>query len=231
MASGSPWLKARECPGPGARSSPGTAARFRSSTRFVGSTARSSGKRTRPPPRPSSPTPWASSAWAARMAGPAMASRTPRASSTSARRRARLPAPGEDGASITRDRRPPRARSPPRPPPGAWGVGSIHQLAWRTDDEEHQLKVRAQVETAGGNATPVIDRFWFKSVYFREPGGVLFELATDGPGFSIDEDPGHLGGARMPPPPPDPPPARPRRPPRPPPAPPPPGPGTTPPKP
>ena len=42
-------------------------------------------------------------------------------------------------------------------------------------------------------ATPVIDRFWFRSVYFLEPGGVLFELATDGPGFSVDEDPKHLG--------------------------------------
>ncbi|MCS7039366.1 MAG: ring-cleaving dioxygenase, partial [Caldilineales bacterium] len=41
--------------------------------------------------------------------------------------------------------------------------------------------------------TPPIDRFWFRSVYFREPGGVLFELATDGPGFAVDEDPAHLG--------------------------------------
>ena len=41
--------------------------------------------------------------------------------------------------------------------------------------------------------TPVIDRFWFKSVYFKEPGGVLFELATEGPGFAVDEDPAHLG--------------------------------------
>jgi len=54
-------------------------------------------------------------------------------------------------------------------------------------------KVRARVETGGSQATPVIDRFWFKSVYFKEPGGVLFELATDGPGFSVDEDPAHLG--------------------------------------
>jgi glyoxalase family protein len=76
---------------------------------------------------------------------------------------------------------------------GAWGVGSIHHLAWRVDDERHQLVVRAQVESAGGHATPVIDRFWFKSVYFKEPGGVLFELATDGPGFAVDEDPRHLG--------------------------------------
>ncbi len=71
---------------------------------------------------------------------------------------------------------------------GRWGVGAIHHLAWRVDDEEHQLAVRAQVEKAGPNATPVIDRFWFKSVYFKEPGGVLFELATDGPGFAVDED-------------------------------------------
>jgi len=76
---------------------------------------------------------------------------------------------------------------------GAWGVGSVHHLAWRVDDEIHQATVRQLVETAGARPTPVIDRFWFKSVYFREPGGVLFELATDGPGFSVDEDPGHLG--------------------------------------
>jgi glyoxalase family protein len=76
---------------------------------------------------------------------------------------------------------------------GAWGVGSIHHLAWRVDDEEHQLEVRRQIEDAGTGATPVIDRFWFKSVYFREPGGVLFELATDGPGFATDEAPAHLG--------------------------------------
>jgi glyoxalase family protein len=76
---------------------------------------------------------------------------------------------------------------------GAWGVGSVHHLAWRVDDEQQQLRVRAQVEQAGGHATPVIDRFWFKSVYFKEPGGVLFELATDGPGFAIDEDQAHLG--------------------------------------
>lgn len=76
---------------------------------------------------------------------------------------------------------------------GAWGVGAVHHIAWRVDDEEHQATMRARVETAGAHPTPVIDRFWFKSVYFREPGGVLFELATDGPGFAVDEDAGHLG--------------------------------------
>ena len=76
---------------------------------------------------------------------------------------------------------------------GAWGTGSIHHIAWRVDDEAHQLEVRNSVAASGTHPTPVIDRFWFKSVYFREPGGVLFELATEGPGFSVDEDSAHLG--------------------------------------
>ncbi len=83
-------------------------------------------------------------------------------------------------------------REVPNAPRGAWGTGSIHHLAWRVDDEAHQREVRAHVES-GAHPTPVIDRFWFKSVYFKEPGGVLFELATDGPGFAVDEDPAHLG--------------------------------------
>jgi glyoxalase family protein len=83
---------------------------------------------------------------------------------------------------------------------GQWGVGSVHHLAWRVDDEVHQLRVRQAVEAIGGSPTPVIDRFWFKSVYFQEPGGVLFELATDGPGFAVDEDPAHLGEALVLPP-------------------------------
>jgi glyoxalase family protein len=76
---------------------------------------------------------------------------------------------------------------------GAWGTGSIHHLAWRVTDEEHQVALRRQVEESGAHPTPVIDRFWFRSVYFKEPGGVLFELATDGPGFAVDEAPEHLG--------------------------------------
>ena len=53
--------------------------------------------------------------------------------------------------------------------------------------------MRAAVEAVGLSPTPVIDRFWFHSVYYREPGGTLFELATDGPGFDRDEDPDRLG--------------------------------------
>jgi hypothetical protein len=60
-------------------------------------------------------------------------------------------------------------------------------------DDAEQLAMRDQIEMSGSRITPVIDRFWFKSVYFREPGGVLFEIATDGPGFTTDEDPSHLG--------------------------------------
>jgi glyoxalase family protein len=84
-------------------------------------------------------------------------------------------------------------RETPAAARGAWGTGSIHHLAWRVDDEAHQLKVRKRVVEGGAQPTPVIDRFWFKSVYFPEPGGVLFELATDGPGFAVDEDQEKLG--------------------------------------
>ncbi len=84
--------------------------------------------------------------------------------------------------------------------PGRWGVGGVHHLAWRVRDDHHQREVRQRVAWAGLSPTPVIDRFWFKSVYFREPGGVLFELATDGPGFAVDEDPERLGTALVLPP-------------------------------
>ncbi len=95
---------------------------------------------------------------------------------------------GFDGAAGVLDiRETPDARR------GAWGSGSVHHLAWRVDDAQHQAAMRLQVETAGAQPTPVIDRFWFQSVYFKEPGGVLFELATDGPGFAVDEDPARLG--------------------------------------
>jgi glyoxalase family protein len=91
-------------------------------------------------------------------------------------------------------------RATPEEHRGAWGVGSIHHLAWRVADEEHQAEARRRVVAAGGRPTPVIDRFWFKSVYFLEPGGVLFELATDGPGFAVDESPERLGEALVLPP-------------------------------
>jgi glyoxalase family protein len=76
---------------------------------------------------------------------------------------------------------------------GAWGTGGIHHVAWRVPDDATELAVRARIAEARRRPTEVIDRFWFKSVYFLEPGGVLFELATDGPGFTVDEDPASLG--------------------------------------
>lgn len=78
-------------------------------------------------------------------------------------------------------------------PRGRMGTGTVHHVAFRVPDEATQMAVRAKVDAAGRQPTPVIDRFWFRSVYFLEPGGVLFELATDGPGFAVDEDAGHLG--------------------------------------
>jgi len=69
----------------------------------------------------------------------------------------------------------------------------VHHVAWRTPDPETQVTWRDTLLTAGRNVTPVIDRWYFKSIYYREPGGVLFEIATDGPGFTIDEPPEKLG--------------------------------------
>src|SRR5438874_2183338 len=70
---------------------------------------------------------------------------------------------------------------------GLVGVGTVHHVAWRTPTDEQQKLLRSNIVKAGLNATPVIDRVYFHSVYFREPGGVLFEIATDLPGFMIDE--------------------------------------------
>jgi catechol 2,3-dioxygenase-like lactoylglutathione lyase family enzyme len=76
---------------------------------------------------------------------------------------------------------------------GAGGVGTIHHVAFRAEDDEAQLVKRAEIEEQGINITPVIDRQYFHSVYFREPGGVLFEIATDPPGFTLDESEAELG--------------------------------------
>ncbi|MGE0639508.1 MAG: ring-cleaving dioxygenase [Thermoanaerobaculia bacterium] len=81
----------------------------------------------------------------------------------------------------------------PDTPRGMWGTGAIHHLAWRVEDDAHELELREAIAAAGSHPTAVIDRFWFRSVYFKEPGGVLFELATDGPGFAVDEEPSRLG--------------------------------------
>ena len=95
-------------------------------------------------------------------------------------------APGGSGARLELAARPDTPR-------GFWGTGAIHHLAFRVDDAAHELALREAIAAAGPHPTPVIDRFWFQSVYFKEPGGVLFELATDGPGFGVDEPMAKLG--------------------------------------
>jgi len=78
--------------------------------------------------------------------------------------------------------------------PGAHlGRGGVHHVAFRTPDDEEHAAWRERIQGAGLGVTPQINRYYFRSIYFREPGGVLFEIATDGPGFATDEDAAHLG--------------------------------------
>src|SRR5262245_12699162 len=85
----------------------------------------------------------------------------------------------------------------PGGPHGRLGTGTVHHIAWRTTDEAQQLQWRSELARLGYNVTPVIDRNYFHSIYYREPGGVLFEIATDPPGFAIDEPQAHLGERLM----------------------------------
>lgn len=96
--------------------------------------------------------------------------------------------PGAGGSGAIVD-----LREMPSEPRGKWGPGVVHHVAWRVPDDRTELAARAQIAEAGAQPTEVIDRFWFRSVYFREPGGVLFEIATDGPGFAVDEPTESLG--------------------------------------
>jgi glyoxalase family protein len=75
---------------------------------------------------------------------------------------------------------------------GLSGAGTVHHVAWASTMDDHQAW-RDRVVAAGANVTPVIDRYYFKSIYFREPSGVLFEIATMGPGFDVDEPLESLG--------------------------------------
>ncbi len=88
----------------------------------------------------------------------------------------------------------------PEGPVGEESIGTVHHVAWRTPAPETQVQWRDRLLQAGRNVTPVIDRWYFQSIYYREPGGVLFEIATDGPGFTVDETPEKLGsGLSLPP--------------------------------
>ncbi len=101
--------------------------------------------------------------------------------------------PGGAGASLD-------IRREPDAPSGLVALGAIHHVAWRTPGDREQAAWHQYLAQRGVNVTQIIDRYYFHSIYFREPGGVLFEIATDPPGFAIDEPPERLGsGLRLPP--------------------------------
>jgi glyoxalase family protein len=80
---------------------------------------------------------------------------------------------------------------------GRIGIGTVHHIAFRTLSDENQISIRKNIIKIGLNPTPVMDRTYFHSVYFREPGGVLFEIATDPPGFTVDQKVQDLGKRLM----------------------------------
>jgi glyoxalase family protein len=85
----------------------------------------------------------------------------------------------------------------PGAPRGLQGAGSVHHIAFAVDNRARQLEVREALKDTGWQVTPPIDRDYFWAIYFRTPGGVLFEVATNEPGFARDEDTAHLGQALM----------------------------------
>jgi glyoxalase family protein len=98
-----------------------------------------------------------------------------------------------EGVHVTSGRRRSAYALDPAPPEmGVQGAGTVHHIAWATEPNEQQ-EWRLKVAGAGAHVTPIIDRTYFLSIYFREPGGVLFEIATLGPGFTVDEPLESLG--------------------------------------
>jgi glyoxalase family protein len=103
--------------------------------------------------------------------------------------RLRLQAPGDARGTVVDLMRSDAAST------GRQGRGSIHHVAFRAETDAVQQAWRDTLASAGHDVTPVIDRQYFNAIYFREPGGVLFEIATDPPGFAVDEAPAELGQA------------------------------------
>jgi glyoxalase family protein len=100
---------------------------------------------------------------------------------------------GGEGFEVRGERRGGRyAYDDPPESPGVQSAGTVHHVAFASTMDDHEAW-RERLQQAGAPVTPVIDRFYFRSIYFREPSGVLFEIATLGPGFATDEDPEHLG--------------------------------------
>lgn len=98
--------------------------------------------------------------------------------------------PGGSGAWVD-------LRVDPRASRGRVGVGTVHHVAWRARDDAEQAAWRAHLLGLGLAVTPEMDRKYFRSIYFREPGGVLSEIATDPPGFTVDEPLERLGMGLM----------------------------------
>ncbi|HZR39686.1 MAG TPA: ring-cleaving dioxygenase, partial [Ktedonobacteraceae bacterium] len=88
----------------------------------------------------------------------------------------------------------------PSVPAGTLGAGIVHHVGWRTPGEAQQLAWGYRLNDLGLNVSPIVDHFYFRACYFRDPGGVLFAIATDTPGFLLDEPPEHLGTHLMLPP-------------------------------
>jgi glyoxalase family protein len=100
---------------------------------------------------------------------------------------------GGPGAEVHVDQRPDLSRE-------MLGRGGVHHVAYRVPTPEEHLEWLDKLEAAHLRTSGLIDRYYFRSIYFREPNGILFELATDGPGFVTDEDEAHLGeGLALPP--------------------------------
>lgn len=76
---------------------------------------------------------------------------------------------------------------------GHGGFGTVHHIAWGTENEDTQVAWHKEIQDKGYHISPIMNRDYFKSIYFREPGGVLFEIATMGPGMTLDEEPAALG--------------------------------------
>ncbi|MCB0275515.1 MAG: ring-cleaving dioxygenase [Calditrichaeota bacterium] len=114
-----------------------------------------------------------------------------RVTGESANRRRMLSPSGQTRVDLIADSRIPR---------GSMGVGAVHHIAWRIGDAGGQSALREKLLEIGYQVSPVMDRNYFQSIYFREPGGVLFEIATDPPGFTVDEPLEALGkNLRLPP--------------------------------
>ncbi|HLY22648.1 MAG TPA: VOC family protein [bacterium] len=101
-------------------------------------------------------------------------------------------AAGSGGFDVRGERRGSFYAYDPAPRRGSGGAGTVHHVAWASRSEDHEAW-RERVSRGGGHPTPIIDRFYFRSIYFREPSGVLFEIATIGPGFAVDEPLERLG--------------------------------------